>query len=90
VIAVSLRQGRAGLNTWIGTSFWMRAGRLRTGSSERALLVNCSPDTVGVEPIFQPGHELPAPSPLTLEPSGVAVLGAASPAAVGERRDARV
>lgn len=66
------------------------AGRLRTGGGERALLVNCSPDTVGVEPIVQPGHELPAPSPLTLEPSGVAVLGAASPAAVGEGRDARV
>jgi Cellulase (glycosyl hydrolase family 5) len=66
------------------------AGRLRTGGGERVLLVNCSLETVDVEPIVQPGHELPAPSSLTLEPSGVAMLGAASPATVGEGSDARV
>jgi endo-1,4-beta-mannosidase len=65
-------------------------GRLRTGSGERVLLVNCSLDTIDVTPIVEPGHELPAPGALTLEPSGVAVLGAASPVAVGEGSDARV
>jgi Cellulase (glycosyl hydrolase family 5) len=66
------------------------AGRLRTGSGERVLLVNCSLDTVGVTPVVEPELELPAPGPVTLEPSGVAVLGAASPVAVGEGSDARV
>ncbi len=65
-------------------------GRLRTGGGERTIFVNCSLDAVGVTPIVEPGHELPAQGPLMLEPSGFAVLGAASPVAVGEGSDARV
>lgn len=65
-------------------------GRLRTGGGERTIFVNCSLDAVGVTPIVEPGNELPARGPLMLEPSGFAVLGAASPVAVGEGSDARV
>jgi len=64
------------------------AGRVRTGRGERALLVNCSFDTIGAVLLTEPGQEASVPSVLTLRPSGVAVLGAAAPAAVAEGSDA--
>jgi endo-1,4-beta-mannosidase len=49
-------------------------GRIRSGESERALLVNSAGDQIAVEPILS-GVELDAAAgPLTLEPFGVAVI----------------
>jgi endo-1,4-beta-mannosidase len=49
-------------------------GRLRTGSSGRALFVNCSSESIAVNPIVT-GGELALPrEPLTLDPFGVATL----------------
>jgi endo-1,4-beta-mannosidase len=62
-------------------------GRLRTGRGERTILVNCSFETIGAELHAEPRREA-VPAVLTLRPSGVAVLGAAAPAAVAEGSDA--
>ena len=64
------------------------AGRIRTGRGERTVLVNCSFDTIGAEVLSAPGLEPAVPGVVTLRPSGVAVLGAAAPAAVAEGSDA--
>lgn len=70
-------------------------GRVRSGDSETALLVNCAGDSISVEPMLS-GVELdPAAGALTLEPFGVAAIRCASTqrpgvAAASEGRDARV
>jgi hypothetical protein len=50
-------------------------GRVRGRRGERAIVVNCSSDTVAAEPILAEGVELRRPAgSLMLEPFGVAAL----------------
>jgi endo-1,4-beta-mannosidase len=50
-------------------------GRVRGRRGERAIVVNCSSDTVAAEPILAEGVELRRPAgPMMLEPFGVAAL----------------
>lgn len=64
------------------------AGRIRTGRGGRAILVNCSFETVDAELSAGPEPGRPVPGQVTLAPSGVAVLETAVPAAVAEGSDA--
>jgi hypothetical protein len=60
-------------------------GRVQSGSSEKALFVNCSRDGVVLEPIVTNDVELRLPAgPLTLEPLGVAVVPCEHTALAGQ------
>jgi hypothetical protein len=48
-------------------------GRLRTGDSDRALFVNCSSESIVVDPIVTRGELALPRDPLALDPFGVAI-----------------
>ena len=63
-------------------------GRLQVGSSETALLVNCSGDTVSLQPVLAVGEQFADQAwPLAIEPFGVTAisLAAAAPSSSGGR-----
>jgi endo-1,4-beta-mannosidase len=61
------------------------AGRIRTGDSARALFVNCSGESVRIEPLVTRGELALPRDPLVLDPFGVAALGWDEHAGIQER-----